>query len=302
MRKVLEYPLSTQHPLITQLINYLLGSAGDYFTQPTVQSPMANKQFPTAFQQNIQQVGQALSPSSSPIPTLPPKQTPTTQPVYPGQNAWVDMMMKKVPGENSQNLANMYRKAVTSPGFSGKYYGQPTATPNQSSIQNQSSMPIMQPQVLATSTSTRPLATGIQAAMDYIQSQTPGGKDPTQYYAVFKDPNFLSKVKQADTLRPGLSNVLLMQAFHESTLGNKSKNIFGILPGGEGSGKSATFNSPSEALDYQLSKNVMGGGANPNMNILSSNKQLTEDDLRKFYKSYNPEGSYIDNIVNVLRQ
>lgn len=146
----------------------------------------------------------------------------------------------------------------------------------------------------------QPVPSGTGSAMKYIASQTPGGQDPTKYYKAFQDPNFLPKIAAADSIKPGLSNLLLLQAFHESTLGNASNNIFGNLPGGEGSGKTAAFASPSDAIDYQLGPNVLGGGANKNMDIVNDKNPLTLGRVQQLYQSYNPEGSYIDSMLQTL--
>jgi hypothetical protein len=142
---------------------------------------------------------------------------------------------------------------------------------------------------------------GTDLAMSYLKQQA-GGKEPTQYYKAFKDPNFIPKIQAAEKLRSGLGNLLLLQAFHESTLGNanNNNNIFGALPGGEGSGKAAQFQNPSDAVDYQLSPNVLGGGANPNMNVLNESTPLTLGRVKKLYKSYNPEGDYINTLLQIL--
>ncbi len=143
------------------------------------------------------------------------------------------------------------------------------------------------------------LPTGINLAMNYLRKQA-GGQDPMQYYKALQDPNFLPKIQAAESQKPGMGNVLLMQGFHESTLGNNGTNTFGALPGGEGSGQQASFATPSDALDYQLSKNMLSGGANKNMDIMDDKNPLTFGRLRQLYKSYNPEGAYIQDLINTL--
>ncbi|MCK9370934.1 hypothetical protein M0R04_13570 [Candidatus Dojkabacteria bacterium] len=48
---------------------------------------------------------------------------------YPGQQEWVAMMMKKNPTPGANYYSNLYAKAVTSPGFSGRFYAQQDSTP-----------------------------------------------------------------------------------------------------------------------------------------------------------------------------
>lgn len=47
---------------------------------------------------------------------------------YPGQQNWVKMMMKRNPASGEGYYNNLYVKAVTSPGFSGKFYTVPPPT------------------------------------------------------------------------------------------------------------------------------------------------------------------------------
>lgn len=147
---------------------------------------------------------------------------------------------------------------------------------------------------------TQPIPSGTDLAMKYLQSQTPNGEDPKKYFKALQDPDFMSKLQQADKIKPGAANLLLLQGFNESTLGNKSSNIFGALPGGEGSGQGAQFSSPSDALNYQLGPNVLGGGGNPNMNIMGDKNPLTLGRVQQLYKSYNPEGSYVNQLLTTL--
>jgi hypothetical protein len=142
---------------------------------------------------------------------------------------------------------------------------------------------------------------GTDLAMNFLK-QKAGGKDPIKYYKALQDPDFMNQIQTLDKQKPGMGNLLLMQGFYESTLGNSGNgnNVFGALPGGEESGQQAQFNSPSEALQYQVGKNVLGGGGNPNMNVMSDNKPLTLGRIQQLYQSYNPEGAYIQPLIQTL--
>lgn len=137
----------------------------------------------------------------------------------------------------------------------------------------------------------------IAPAMEFAQNQMPPSspQTPEQYYPLLNDNNFVQGTVEADKLRQGLGTLLLLQAFFESTLGRSGNNAFGVLPPG---GKS--FETPRDALDYQLGPKVMGGGANPNMNILGEQAPLTEPDVRQFYESYNPGSSYLEQMLSVM--
>jgi hypothetical protein len=136
---------------------------------------------------------------------------------------------------------------------------------------------------------------GTDLATNYIQDQLPQGQTPEQYLPAMGDPGFMQGVQQADQQRQGLSNLLLLQALFESTMGKNSQNLFGVLPPG---GKQ--FSSPTEALDYQLGPQVLGGGGNPNMNILDEQRPLTLDDVQKLYQSYDPAGGYLEKLIQAL--
>lgn len=137
---------------------------------------------------------------------------------------------------------------------------------------------------------------GTDVAMKFIRSKVPPGQTEQQAFPVLGDQQFMQGITEADKMRQGLSNLLLLQSFFESTMGRNSPNIFGVKP----KGKSQGFASPSEALQYQLSPNVLGGGANPVMNILSKREPLTLEDIISLYSAYNPEGVYKDQMLGVL--
>ena len=175
----------------------------------------------------------------------------------------------------------------------------PTSTP--------ASMPPLQGQVLGAEAPTvtpnpyPTIAPGSDLAMNFVNSQIkPTGTPTGEYYPVAGDEEFMQGVSEADKLRQGLTNLLLLQAFFESTMGRTSKNIFGTLPGGEGSGVNPQFSTPSQALEYQLGPNVLGGGANPNMNILGESTPIDRGDVETLYKSYNPSGDYLQNLLKIL--
>lgn len=137
---------------------------------------------------------------------------------------------------------------------------------------------------------------GTDVAMNYITSKTPPGTTPIQAFPVLGDQQFMQGISEADKLRQGLANLLLLQAFFESTMGRNTPNIFGVKP----QGQSQKFATPSEALQYQLGPHVLGGGANPAMNILGTNQPLTLDDIINLYTSYNPQGAYKDQLLSIL--
>lgn len=93
--------------------------------------------------------------------------------------------------------------------------------------------------------------------------------------------------------RPGLGSLLGLMAFNESTFGRGTPNIFGVKPGS----KSKKFASPEEALKYQLSESVLAGGETPAMNLLAGEGEITEEDIRNLYTSYDPPGAYLDNLI-----
>lgn len=104
----LDYPISAQHPLVTQLLQMLGRGVNNYFTQPTVQSPIPQKQFPTQFQQNMQQVQNALVPTAyAPIKRVPPPTIPQpAQQVMAAQtDPFSDFTTSKVPPQYAQLIA-----------------------------------------------------------------------------------------------------------------------------------------------------------------------------------------------------
>jgi hypothetical protein len=163
----------------------------------------------------------------------------------------------------------------------------PTSTPT--------AMPTVTPTPTSVPTSSQ-LPSGTGTAMDYITAKTPPGMSLEQAFPALSNEDFMTAIVEADRQRQGLSNLLLLQGFFESTLGRNTPNIFGVKPGGESQG----FASPMDALEYQLSPSVLGGGANPNMDILSSQEPLTRDDITNLYRSYDPPGLYLNNLLSAL--
>lgn len=71
-------PLTAQNPLIKQLFEALTHATNNYFTQPTVQSPVPQTQFPTGFQQSMGQhvtYPGSQTPQPTTMPTATPKQS-----------------------------------------------------------------------------------------------------------------------------------------------------------------------------------------------------------------------------------
>jgi hypothetical protein len=137
---------------------------------------------------------------------------------------------------------------------------------------------------------------GIDLASKYIQRMTPAGQSLEQYYPAYGDQQFMNELRAADQKRQGLSNLLMLQSFFESTGGRGGHGTFGAKP----QGQTANFATPSDALHYQMGPSMLGGGGNPNMNILGSHQPLTIDDVRRLYTSYDPPGAYIDPLIGVL--
>lgn len=146
------------------------------------------------------------------------------------------------------------------------------------------------------------LPPGNDLAMEFIQNQMPQSQrgNPQAYFPALGDQNFMQGLSEADKKRQGLQNLLLLMSFFESTLGRGGNNYFGTLPGGEGSGVSSSFDSPSESLNYQLSPAVLGGGANPNMNILNTDRPISKSDIETLYQSYDPNQAYLAQMLSAL--
>jgi len=158
----------------------------------------------------------------------------------------------------------------------------PTAAPTQALTPTQQPVPTMAP--------------GKGLAMDYLQGKLPPGQTMGQAYPATGDEGFMSGIDESEKLRQGLASLLMLQGFFESNLGRTTPNIFGVKPGGE----SQHFGSPQEALNYQLGPSVLGGGATPQMNLLSSSEPISRDDITSLYSSYNPESYYLEDLLKIL--
>ncbi len=138
---------------------------------------------------------------------------------------------------------------------------------------------------------------GTDLAMDFFRSKVPRGQSLEQMFPVLGDKQFMQGIQEADKKRQGLGNLLLLQAFFESTLGRNTPNTFGVKPGGE----SRHFASPSEALEFQLGPSVLGGGAGDSLNILNTNEPLTDEDIINLYRAYDSPGAYLQNLLEIVR-
>jgi len=138
----------------------------------------------------------------------------------------------------------------------------------------------------------------VSSLKDFFASQTPQGEDPLKYYPIME--NLEDMVKKGESQRPGAGALMALQSFFESTGGRNSTNLFGTKPGGNVS----EFPNLQSAIDYQMGENVLGGGANPNMNILNEEDKtpLTMDRVRRLYDSYDPPGAYLDSLLSAFEQ
>ncbi len=253
----------------TSLIDHIVSGLQNYFTpQKPIISPLAGG----SSLQNMVQSGASNRGNSGAANAI--AMIRRAQPNNKLSDSQITSLYSKYGNKILQNIAPQKTASVVAP--------TPTSTPTPTPIPNFQ------------------IPAGTDQAMKYIQANTPSGVDPTSYYPALADKNFMDKLAQADKQKPGIANALLMTAFHESTLGRNGNNIFGVLPGGETSGRNASFNSPADALDYQLGPNVLGGGANKNMAVMTEPGPLTSDRLQQLYQSYNPEGAYINPVIQAL--
>jgi len=115
-----------------------------------------------------------------------------------------------------------------------------------------------------------------------------------EYYPAAK---YFPKMREVEQKmdKDGLAILLALQAFYETTGGRNAykNNMFGTKPRGVPNG----FRDLSESIDYQVSPNVLAGGAVPNMNILKKKGELTPQEIEVLYKSYDPPGAYTQNIL-----
>lgn len=139
-----------------------------------------------------------------------------------------------------------------------------------------------------------------------VRSQSPANyesylSNPSQFFPMLDEPVMKHMYDKTMEQRKGTEYLLPYQAFRESTGGkatvDTNKNLFGTLKQGEGSDP-IPYNSFQESIDAQLGPTVLGGGANPNMNILDTQEPLTEEDIRTLYKSYNPDQGYLEDLID----
>lgn len=119
------------------------------------------------------------------------------------------------------------------------------------------------------------------------------------YYPVAK---YFPKMREVEKKydREGLAALLALQAFFETTGGRNAhqNNMFGTKPFGVPNG----FRDLGESIDYQVSQNVLGGGAVPAMNILNKKGALTPEEIETLYVAYDPPGAYKENILKNYRK
>lgn len=124
--------------------------------------------------------------------------------------------------------------------------------------------------------------------------------DLTDYFPILDDEILKYLYEATMKQRPGVEYLLPIQAMHESTGGRATRgvnnNLFGTLQQGEGSAP-IPYESFTQSIDSQLGPNVLGGGANPNMNILNTQEPLTEEEIIRLYESYNPKSSYLKDLI-----
>lgn len=157
--------------------------------------------------------------------------------------------------------------------------------------------PVRQPE------STQPTADYSNRLREVFANQL-GPRDPARqdvagYYPILGQENLLRQ-KEQQFNRPGLADLLALISLYESTGGRASPNIFGVQPRGEG-GLGKYFGSIPEAIDYQLSPAVLGGGVGGNLNLLGGQGEITPEEIKGIYGSYDPHGAYIDRLLENYR-
>lgn len=130
---------------------------------------------------------------------------------------------------------------------------------------------------------------------DQLGSLNPARKNPESYFPILKEYPYLKK-KEKQYNRPGLANMLALQSLFESTGGRAGNNAFGVKPPG---GKS--FANLKDAIDYQTSSRVLGGGHGNKLDILDKKGQIQPDEIKKIYDSYNPNSPYVDKLISAYK-
>ena len=120
---------------------------------------------------------------------------------------------------------------------------------------------------------------------DYYWQKAPlAANDMNAYYPFFKYLDYaFNKGEQA---RRGLGTLMALIPFFESSGGRTTKNIYGVLPGGESSGRNLNLPNLRNYIDYQLSPNVFGGGVGGKLNLLATKNPLTTPEVSSMYRSY----------------
>jgi hypothetical protein len=109
-----------------------------------------------------------------------------------------------------------------------------------------------------------------------------------EYYPLLAESDYIQGLEPTKK-RPGLYELLYLMGLQESTGGRATPNAFGVKPGGDRAGQ---FSNVREAIDYQLSPNVFGGGVGDSLNILDSEGPITEQEIEEMIYHYNPELAY----------
>lgn len=146
-----------------------------------------------------------------------------------------------------------------------------------------------------------------QRINEYIASLL-GPQDPARQnlpgrYPILNELPYLREVEQR-LGRPGLADLMVLQSIFEGA-GGRTGNPFGVLPGGEGSGRRARFDNLREAIDYQVSPNVLGGGVGGKLNIIGrGHGPITPEDVQWLYGggSYDAGQTYTDYLYPAFKQ
>ena len=151
----------------------------------------------------------------------------------------------------------------------------------------------------------------MNGVVDYYRKRRPDVK-AEEWYPMWNDIPYMYQ-KEQELKRPGLGTLLALIPIWESNGGRNPKtgeidtrvdngkpnrNVYRALIGGEKKKIQPEFNTYREAIDYVLSENMFGGGANENMNILKNKGPITTDEIKKLYKSYNPTGDYVRPLLD----
>ncbi len=132
---------------------------------------------------------------------------------------------------------------------------------------------------------------------DQLGSQNPARNDPKSYFPILNDLGYMSQ-KEDQYKRPGLKTLLALQSLFESTGGRSGNNAFGVKPT-----DNRKFSDLKDAIDYQTGSRVLGGGAGNKLNLLTGKTgQITPDEIKNVYSSYNPNSSYLDKLLTAYKK